>query len=212
METAVYRTWHRLSLTAFAIVSLAFSACSTTSVSNQTVSSYAGPGFNNILVIGVANDFESRALFERSLVSEIKAAGANAAALYTMAGGNKPVERSAIETLVQENGYDAVLISRVLNRDTEVGVKSGSAGAKAVRKDGRPVNLFRYDYEELNEPPSLDLNLSVTISTEVFAATSSEMVWAIESAVAGTDSIDNLVLESVETVARQLRKYGLISR
>jgi len=210
METFVYRIRHQIRFTVLVMCSLVMSACSTTSVSNQSATDYSGPGFKNILVIGVANDYEGRASFERRLASELKANGANASALYVVGGGNKPIERSAIEALVQENGYDAVLISRVLNRDTAVAVKEGSAGGKATRMGGRAVNLFRYDYEELNEPPTLDLSLSVTISTELFAADSSDIVWAIESAISGKDGIDSLVSEAVETIIRQLRKDGLV--
>lgn len=161
-------------------------------------------------MIGVANDFEGRATFERKLVSELRALGADAAAMYLVAGGNKPIERSAVEVLVKENGFDAVLISRVLNRDTDASIKAGSAEAKAVRKDGRPINLFRYDYEELNEAPMLDLSMSVRLSTELFSVDSSEKVWAIESEVSSKDGISSLVLEAVDTIIRQVKKNRLV--
>ena len=65
--------------------------------------------------------------------------------------------KASIEKLVEEHGFDSVLITRVLNRDAEGKLKVGSSSAKKIRKDGRPGNLFRYDYEEINEPvtPSL---------------------------------------------------------
>jgi len=210
METDVHRIRYQFSLTALMSFSLVMSACSTPSVSTQSTTRYTGPGFKNILVIGVANDYEGRALFERRLASEIKTNGIGAAALYSVAGGNKPIEHSAIEALVEENGYDAVLISRVLNRDTAATVREGSTDLKATRRDGGAINLFRYDYEELNEPPTLDLNLSVTISTELFAADNSARIWAIESDISGKDGIDNLVSEAVETISRQLSKAGLV--
>lgn len=195
-----------------AFVALAFfvSACSSTSISSQQAEKYSGPGFENFLVIGVANDFEGRASFERKLVSELRSMGVNATALYVVAGGNTPIERNAIEALVEENGYDAVLISRVLNRETDTALKTGSTEAKAVRKDGRPINLFRYDYEELNEPPTLDFNTSVKLSTELFSADSSEKVWAIESDISSKDGLPSLVLEAVETVTQQLKKNKLV--
>ena len=207
----MYRFRRQFFFPALAVISCFATACSSTSVSSQPAAGYSGAGFKNFLVIGVANDFEGRATFEHKLVSELRSMGANATALYVVGGGNTPIERSAIEMLVKENGYDAVLISRVLNRDTEASIKTGSADAKAVRKDGRPVNLFRYDYEELNEPPSLDFNLSVRLSTELFSAESSEKVWAIESDISAKDGLPSLVLEAVETITRQLKKNKLVA-
>lgn len=208
----MHRIRNQISLTALMIFSLFMSACTTPSVSTQSTTSYTGPGFKNILVIGVANDYEGRALFERRLASELKTTATNATALYSVGGGNKPIDRSAIEALVEKNGYDAVLISRVLNRDTAATVKEGSADSKATRRDGGAINLFRYDYEELNEPPTLDLSVSVTISTELFAADNSERIWAIESAISGQDGIGSLVAEAVETISRQIRKAELVGR
>jgi len=206
----VYRFRGQFFFAALVVISCFAGACSTTSVSSQDGTNYSGPGFDNILVIGVANDFEGRATFERKLVSELRALGADATALYLVAGGNKPIERSAIEALVKEYGYDAVLISRVLNRDTDASIKAGSAEGKAVRKDGRPINLFRYDYEELNEPPTLDLNMSVRLSTELFSVDSSEKVWAIESEISGNDGVPSLVIEAVDTIIRQMMRNKLV--
>lgn len=192
------------------ILSLAFSACST---STPTVSdgggSYGATRFSNILVIGVADDYEGRSTFERKLASELRTTGAKATALYAAAGGNKPIEREAISALVEANGYDSVLISRVLNRDSEVSLKAGSSTTKTVRKDGRAINLFRYDYVELNEPAMLDMKLSLTISTELFAAVDSRLIWAIESEITNKE-LDDLINEASTTIARRLKKEKLI--
>jgi hypothetical protein len=167
---------------------------------------------NNILVIGVANDYEGRSRFERKLSRDLSAAGTSGTALYTVAGGNKPIEREAIENLVKDKGFDAVLISRVVDRNASAAMKAGASATKAIRRDDRPINLFRYDYEELNEPAVVDINLGVTIYTEVFAAASSERVWALESTISNQDSLDQLINEAAETIVRRLKRDDLIGR
>lgn len=206
----MYRIRRQLFLTALVAAALLTGACATSSGSSQQTMSYAGTGFSNFLVIGVGKDFENRVMFERKLVSELRALDAEATALYLVAGGNKPIERSVVEKLVEENDYDAVLITRVLDRDSDASIKAGASGAKAVRKDGRPIDLFRYDYEELNDPPSLDLSLTVRLSTDLFSVESSEMVWAIESEVSGEEGYSSVILESVETIIRQMKKEELV--
>lgn len=165
--------------------------------------------FRNILVIGVANDYEGRAQFERELVSELKAAGTRATAMYVAAGGNKPIEQQAIEDIVSANGFDAVLISRVVNRDADAEMKTGSVATKSVRKGGG-IDLFRYDYEEINEPMALDVDLSVTITTGLFDAASSQRVWAIESTISDKDYIEQLVAEAADIIVRRLKRDRLI--
>lgn len=172
---------------------------------------YSGPAFNKVLVIGVADSFNSRATFERSLAQELSGNGTTATAYYTLVDGQSAIEREAIEKLVDERGFDAVLITRVLNRDVTGSVKEGSSSAKKTRRDGGVAELFRYDYEELNEPAELSLELSVIISSEVFSAATKDRVWAIESDISDSSSVGVLVLDAVEIVSRELRRDGLVN-
>ena len=190
---------------AYVALSIVICGCSASPQTNQDAKR-----FNNLLVIGVGVDYEGRSRFERKLVSDLKAEGVNATALYVAAGGNKPIEREAIKALVEANGYDSVLISRVLSRDSETSQNSGFAGAKAVRKDGGAVNLFRYDYVDLSEPAVLDIKLSIRFSTELFAATDSQRVWAIEAEVSKKDQLEYVINEASETIVRRLKKDKLI--
>ena len=191
---------------------MVISACSTTTgaVSAEGTSSSGHTRFGNILVIGVANDYEGRSMFERKVASEIRAAGADATALYIAAGGNKPIERKALEDLVKANGYDAVLISKPVSRSADPSMKTGSAATKASRKGGG-IDLFRYDYEELNEPTTWNVNLSITISTELFAASDSQKVWSTETKISKKDSLEELVNEVSAKIVRQLKRNRLIS-
>jgi hypothetical protein len=149
-------------------------------------------------------------MFERKLASGLRAAGADATALYIAAGGNKPIERKAIEDLVKANGYDAVLISKPVSRSADPSMKTGSAATKASRKGGG-IDLFRYDYEELNEPATWNVNLSITISTELFAASDSQKVWSTETKISKKDSLEELVNEVSAKIVRQLKRNRLIS-
>lgn len=193
---------------------LAMVACATPTrtVLTTDASGHAGSTFSNFLVIGVANDYEGRAMFERKLVSALRRTGADATAHHVAAGGNKPIDREGVEELVAANGFDAVLISRVLNRESDAVLRSGSTGGKAIRKDGRPINLFRYEYEELNEPMILDIDLSVTLATELFETADKAMIWGIESTISDKDMIEDLIDEAVDTIVRRLKGDRLIGQ
>lgn len=205
------RSRQRYLFLALAALSAGISGCSasTGNVSTERASSHEGTRFSNILVIGVANDYEGRSRFERKLASELKAAGTDATALYIAAGGNEPVEREAIEALVKANGYDAVLISKPLSRGADPSMKTGSAATKTSRKGGG-IDLFRYDYEELNEPATWNMDFSVTISTELFAASDSQSVWAAETKVSKKETREELINEASEKIVRQLKRDRLI--
>lgn len=203
-------------LVRFGLILAVLASIAACGASNSTRSTfdgpdYAGAAFSKVLVIGVADSLNNRATFERTLVQELSGNGTVATAYYTLVKGNDPIDRATIEGLVNERGFDAVLITRVLNREVGSSVKTGSSSAKKIRRDGGVVDLFRYDYEELNEPEALSMELSVVISSEVFSAATKDRVWAIESDISDYSSDGVLVLDAVEIVSRELRRDGLVN-
>lgn len=166
--------------------------------------------FSNLLIIGIAHDYDGRARFERSMVSQLTARGTAATAYYVAAQGNKPIDRESIEKLVQTGSYDGVIITKVLNRDTNTSVKTSAPATKTVRKDEGALKLFRYDYEELNEPATLNVNVSITISSELYETSNGDKVWTFESQLAKKDMVSEVVDDAVSKIMRRLRKDRLI--
>ena len=169
-------------------------------------------GFNNILVIGKAQDYDARARFERTLVSQLKATGADATAYYVAVGGNKPIDQATITGLVETEKFDAVLITKVLSRNADAASAAGSTAGRSVRRDGGAVQLFLYDYEELNEPMTLSINVSAQLSSELFDTSNGELIWAIETQVSKQEMMSKMVDEIVSTVMRGLKKDRLINK
>lgn len=198
-------------LSAAAIAALALSACGSSSRTISTLDgpAYAGPGFNNVLVLAIADSYNNRAIFERTLAREISSAGTSATAHYTLTKMDDPIDRPAIEKLVENGGFDAVLINRVLDSNFVSKKKTGSAATKVTRKDSA---LFRYDYEELNEPVTLALGVNAVISSELFSVASGAKVWAIQSDISDEASIDIAVVDAARIVAQRLRRDGLVGR
>ena len=189
---------------------LAGCSASTGTVRSSGMADYEGAAFTNILVIGVAHDYNGRARFERLLVSKLAEHDVAAVAYYRAMGGNKPIDRASIRHLVETEGFDAVLITRVLNRDNDAAMKSGSVATKSTRMNEGALQLFRYDYEELNEPATLSVEMSVKLSSEVFDVESRNLVWAIESEISKKEMVNQLVDDAVTTIVRRLKKDGLI--
>jgi len=196
----------------FLALCIFFAGCSTSTGSNATnaESKASASKFNNLLVIGVAHDYDGRARFERTLVSQLQARGTKATAYYVAAKGNNPIDRESIKNLVETDGYDGVIITKVLNRDTNTSVKTGAAATKTVRKDEGALKLFRYDYEELNEPATLNVNVTATISSELYETSNGDKVWTFESQLAKKDMVSEVVDDAVAKIMKRLRRDRLV--
>lgn len=190
---------------------LLLGACASAPSSRTTYADedYGDTGFSNFLVIGVAGSYNNRAEFERQLVSEIRARGADASAFYNLAG-NEPISREAVLSAVENNAFDVVVVTRVLGQQGQVDVSEGTADTKATMIGGRPINFFRYNYEELNEPDNLDFSMSVTLTTEVFSASEEKMILSFETASAGVENIRVLINSTAQSIVRKLASEGLV--
>lgn len=198
-------------LTTVAGVLVASCASGPQTVASADVPKYAGPGVSKILVIGVADNYESRTRFERKLASDLRYAGASATAYYVLAGGDKPIVREEIEKGAADEGFDAVLISRVTNRDSAARMKTGPAGAKSTRWEAdKPLDLFRYDYEELNEPDMLDVNINITIRSELFGLPTGDKLWSVETSLTDVKSLSEIIDQTSTAVVKRLQSDGLI--
>jgi hypothetical protein len=192
-------------------VSTVAAGCASTSTTSANPD-LAKVSYSNFLVIGVAGDYDNRAYFERSVVSGIKAKGSSARAFHVVVPGNKPVTREAVKEAIQSGGFDAVLVSRVLDTDTDMDVKDAVTGTKVTRKDGGVLDLFRYDYEDLDEPISLELKTKVNIATDLYSAANEQKVWSIESVSSATENVGRLIESAAENVVKRLSRDDLISR
>lgn len=184
------------------------SACTTSGTNGQA----ARQAYTNFLVIGVAGDYDSRAHFERSVVSRLRAEGASATAYYTIVGGNRPLDRDEVLAAVNDHGFDAVVITRALGTDTDFDLRDPVTGTKVSRKEGGVLDFFRYDYEELDEPAHLALDMRLTFATELYSAATESLVWSNELQGPNADDMGELIDETAEIVVRQLRRSGRIAR
>jgi hypothetical protein len=195
------------------LASLSLAACTATTTSLRKVhhdDAYRGTGYDNFLVIGVTENYDIRAQFEREVVSEIRRAGANATAYYTLRGNNPPVSRDDIRAVVEKGDFDAIVITRVTDSAQDVSVKDGRATGDAVVKGDSFFDLFRYDYEEFDEPENVRVSTSVTLVTELYAVADLKSIWAVESSSHDRQSVQQIIDSEAQAIGKALVKDRLV--
>jgi hypothetical protein len=193
-------------------VSAAVMACASQAKTTRTLHdpAYADAVFSNILVIAVGENYDARAQFERQLVAAIKSNGGGATAYYTIAGNKPQLVRDEVSKAIDDGGFDAVLVTRVKGQESTVDVISGAPDTKTTRRSGTAFDLFRYDYEEMNDPDTVEVSTSVIVVSELYAASDEKKIWVIESSASSTDGTGVLIDKEVETIIRHLKKDKLI--
>jgi len=210
-RTCVHHLFSKYARVSFIALCVFIGACAQTKATKTyDTTSEESYKAENILVIAVAADYDSRARFERNLATEFRKAGAAAAAYYSVGGGNTPIDSDSIAKLVASNGYDTVLIARVMDSAAKTKVKKGSARAQAIRMQGGGVNLFRYDYESLNEPMTLSTKLDAVLSVEILSTENSDKIWALQIDFSRMETIDQLITSAIDSIISRLKRDDII--
>ncbi len=152
--------------------------------------------FSNMLVIGVAGDFQSRALFERQFVAAMADRQGKATAFHTVIGRRPYLTRIALDTAIRARGFDAVLLVREKGQDREELVPG--------RPVGRAFDLFGYDYAELNSGDSIEQSAAITFITELYSVAQRKKIWSIESLSFDKTSATDLINEQAAMISQQI--------
>ena len=210
----MHRFSNRATTVFIAALCLFIGACASTA----TTSSMSGnkdtrkSSFNHFLVIGVAGDYTARAQFERTLASAIRKEGVTATAYYAVVRGNVPLSRDLMIETARTLGVDAVLVTRVASQEVDAEVKSGNTETVAAAKGGSFLNSFRYDYDELNTPATIDITSSVVLTTELFSAAEEKMIWSIETKESNVENVGELIDSASDSITRRLKRDRLVGQ
>lgn len=188
--------------------------CATTSTTVETLDdpTYRDKSFHNFLVVGIAADYDNQAQFERQMVSAIKAAGGSATAYYTLVGNNPPSTPEQLNSAISAGNFDAVLLTRVTGQHSEVDVQSGAPDTKVVRESGNFFDLFRYDYEEMNDPEEIEVETTVVVTTELYAAAATKKIWAVQTSTKTSEGVGPLIDGKVKEIMQHLQRERLIGK
>ncbi len=158
--------------------------------------------FRNVLVISVAGEFPTRVRFEDQLVKACSGDGVQATAFYTIVGRRAQLTRKVLNEAVRAREFDAIILTRMKGQDR--------ADLVANRPTGHGFELYLYDYEELNMPAPIQTGSTVAFVVEVYDARAKKKVWAIESLLFDTVSVDSVISEQVAAIAAEVSRDGLI--
>jgi hypothetical protein len=180
--------------------------------------------YSKVLVVAVSDDFNRRRTFENRLASELAAGGTVGIPSTRTMLTTDVIDRESVAALVKATGAEAVLVTRLVNE--AVGVKQ-QRGREVLKMDtpGAPssaatnvedpyfYNVYTYDYSVSEEPPSLQIERDLTVTTDLFEVGEGRRIHTIRSNVRITNSesldqnTDVAVIDKVATgLARTLRR------
>lgn len=188
----------------FAVLTLALSgACASSSTSSDST-------YSNFLVLAMTDNYSNRAQYERTVASGLRRLGVQATPYHTAVGGSGDISRERARELIDEQGFDAVLVTQVRQATSAVNVEQDSAAVKVTRKDERPIDFFRYDYEEMDEPGAMTMLAEGRLDTNLHQASDGAIVWSYSWSSKSAENVGILIDNSSADLVKNLDRARLV--
>jgi hypothetical protein len=164
-----------------------------------------------ILVLTVASDPISRASYEDVIAGEVSLRGANAVASH-LAFPELPKERGPFEAKLIAEGFDAVMISRIVGSEDKIKMTEGHTSYATDYQGMGYWGEYVYTYEQVFVPGYLEKEKKVRVRTDLWRASEGkgQLVWTGTSETLNPRTAAQAGREVGAAVAKALAKAGLI--
>ena len=205
------------SMVMIASMAIFLSACSTMPRVKkiQKLPDTADAPYENILVIALLSNYTSRKGLEKQVVSQLAERGINSVASTSMMKTTTPMTREIYVAMVDEIGADALLVSQLVNLESDVTKKDASPEATYNIRPTYYFNVWEVDLTEYVEPQFVGLEGTYVLGTQVYSVSTRDVVWAIESTADFEQDITQprpylVYLDEASSIVHHLSRDGVI--
>ena len=209
-------------LLTFLVAVAALAACSKTKTSIPQ--SYRNPGyeqtvFKKLMVIGVAENQESRQAFEDAFVKAIGEQGGVAQGSWGVLPQSEQLTEEEIRAAIEAGNFDGVLITRVLSVDKDqeyVEPKAYNNPRTTYYAVGGGLYGYNYygfygtTYARVHEPGYFETSTTLRLETNLYSVATDGLVWTGQSKTVDPESIADARASMTAAVAKKLKDEKLI--
>ena len=187
-------------------------SCARTKLSRTWIDpKYSGSQYDNLLVIGAAEDDNIRRTFEKKFVEKLEAAGIKAVESSSVMSKDQKIDKETILAVVEKTGVDGVLLTYLV-AVKEKDVTSPSVDYSPVDdyRGGTTPNLYSAPEYRSSGTQYYSTRVKVRLETNLYDAKTEQKVWSARSATLNPKSTTALIDSVIEVFTRDLKKNKLI--
>lgn len=186
-------------------------SCTSTKLTRTwTDPKYRGSQYSNLLVIGVAEQEETRRSFEKKFVEKLEKVGIKAVESSSIMYKNQKIERENILAVVEKTGVDGVLLTYLVAvKEKEVASPSATY-APVDDYHGGSVPDLSSAYEYRSEAQLYTTQVMVRLETNLYDAKTEQKVWSARSRTLNPKSDTALMDSVIGALVKDLKKNKLL--
>ena len=183
--------------------------CATTELTNTWKDpQYHGGPVKKIMVVGISNQASVRRSFEDTFAQTLKGNGVEAVPSYTVVPEDGQMPEDKLLAAVKQSGADAVLITRMVERQTDIAVTP--AAPMGMYRTTSMSGYYSGAWMGYYEPMAVQEFHYVVAETTLFVAGRSEPVWSGMTRTEESNDIRFATEGFAKPVIAAMKKEGLI--
>ena len=195
---------------------LSISCATETKIASEWKSpEYAGGPMHKILVVAIAETPLGRRAYEDRFARALGESGAEGVSSYQILPGETRLSKEELEDAIRGEGFDGVIVSRLLGRDEETTyvpptneVVPSSAGYGRRGYYG----YYGRGYDVVHTPGYTITTEIVSLETKLWNAQDSQLAWGIRSETFDPKSDSDAMDSIVKKLIRKLADDGLLAK
>jgi hypothetical protein len=195
------------------LIGVAASCATQTRVSSRWISpEYQGGGMHKFLVIGVAETDVGRRTYEDGYSEALRKFGAEAVPSYQLLPTSDQLDRAELEALVRNNGFDGVMVTRLLDVSEQTTVVPPTTRVVPTGYGYGYYGYYGSHYEVVHTPGYSRTTEIVRLETKLWNAEDSQLTWGVTSETFDPKSTSDGVASVTRSLANQLDHDGLVAK
>jgi hypothetical protein len=173
--------------------------------------------YKNVLVIFLAESFDSRRYLEMEIVKKLSETGVAAVRSTSLMDTKTPATRKTFLDMVTKVNADAVLVTQIADLRSQGEVVDMNPQATYNFRPTYYYNVWSVELTEYEEPQAVDFEHDLALATQLYSVSSKDVVWAIESNTHIMQKFDEgpnyqIYVDEAKTIVNSLVKAGLVAK
>ena len=200
-----------LNFLAAALVLSLLASCSNTKITSVWMDQKkAGTSYNDILVIGIAEEQHNRRLFEEEFTAQLTAAGIESEVSYKMLPEGISINRETVAEAIKGKNIDAVIVTHLVAVKEETVYRQNMDYRPTYGYYNGLYNYYPHVHTYVHNPGYYTTHDVVMLETNLYEVKSEELVWSAQSRSFAPESAKEVIDDLVKLVIKDLKEKGLI--
>ena len=162
--------------------------------------------YRHPMIIGISDSQQTRQIFEKHFVSELKKINVIATASYTLISSKQKMNRETVLKAAQGTDIDSVIVTYLVSSETEV-KHHESPLSQGYSGDIEGSRLSATLVSTRGRTSSAEI---ITLKNDLYDVQSKTLIWTAQTRTVAPESIDEAITDVVDLLIGQLLSDNII--